>query len=107
MQASLESRPDFLDTIELALLALCSGDEEGGGRAVPLIIQKRQCGLENVTTRGPGRNSLPNDYFLGWYGQNQWTVKEQKYTSINYKVHGSTGIGEGTDLSLDLDISEW
>lgn len=66
-----------------------------------------------MTTTGPGKNSLPNDYlviiFPGWHAWNQWAVrgKEQKCTGINGKGHGSTGIGEGTGLSLDLHISEW
>lgn len=33
--------------------------------------------------------------------------KEQTYTSIKGKGHGSAGTGDGTDLSPDLEVSEW
>lgn len=104
----------LIGKMELELLTLFSGCEEEWGWEVPLVIQKRQCGPEKMTTTGLGKNSLPNDYLMiifnsSWHGWNQWAVrgKEQKCTSINGNGHGSPGIGEDMGLSLDLYISEW
>lgn len=61
-----------------------------------------------MTTRGSGENS-PDDCFsrLACLERMGSERKEAKVTCIKKRRHGSIGIGEGTDLSLDLNIRVW